>query len=684
MSEAMGRQQQPGWVGRMAWWRPPVRGPQAQPPTLGTVVGGYRLERRLGEGGQGTVYRARRGGRLYAIKLLSLASPQWAWRELEVRLRLRCVGELAVEGHGLWPHSAPSFLYLVTPYVRGRSLYAWAQWKNPTARQVACVVLAVARQLVKVHRAGVVHRDVKGANVLVRREDEQPVLVDFGVSTYVGAPEITHPWGLPGTRHYRSPEALRFRRERAGDHSPARASDDLWALGVLLYWLLTGGYPFDTDVADEGTLANVILQHEPEPPHACNPRVPRALSELCLRMLEKRFEARFADAGTLGTALEVVLAEADATWDVPLCEVWGPEGATTPQEEGLDWGDWQDKARRLVESARRYARRGRPLPFDEASTLARTPGAAAPGGSGASPAASPAPPPPRTGLLPRRTLALGALAVGLVGLFVLLRSPLSSSSERGSLVTSEVVSRPVMAEVTKSGQEVASTVEPPEGGRGAVPAARATTPAPVAPATPRKDGTRVRTPDLASTPRQQKQQRKQSPVFDTVGRTCTLVWVAGQLACASPEAQVRPPPDTRATPRAPPPEDCPPGSVETMKEVGGLRIGAKQNLLFIINGEPIFKIHTVRPGQEATLDAGEHWGKFPSHTLYMGQLLFGEGRVYGHFTRARTPDGRTFSVCLELYDIPNDERGVEMMPGSRPGAAIINFSVDLKAVKRFE
>jgi serine/threonine-protein kinase len=286
---------------------------------------------RLGEGGQGTVYRARRGGRLYAIKFFPLELDDWAWRELEVRLRLRRMG-MKMLGCGLYPHTRPRFVYLVMPYVRGRPLYTWARERNSTARDAARLVLEVARQLVGVHAAGVVHRDVKGANVLVRQKDGRPVLVDFGVGTYVGAPEITHPLVLPGTRHYRSPEALRFRRERAGEHSPARTSDDLWALGVLLYWLLTGSYPFETSDprADEGALADVILKEEPEPPHMRNPRVPRALSELCLRMLEKSPQARFPDARAVCAELEAVLAEADGTWDVPLCELRGDAAETSP------------------------------------------------------------------------------------------------------------------------------------------------------------------------------------------------------------------------------------------------------------------------------------------------------------------------------------------------------------------
>ncbi|MCY1074636.1 serine/threonine-protein kinase [Archangium lansingense] len=684
MSEAMEGQiaAERRWVAKWPRWAE-REWEDAGPPASGTVVDGYRLERRLGEGGQGTVYRARRGGRLYAVKFLPLDSPDWAWRELEVRLRLRRVGSLAVESHGLWPHKAPRFLYLVTPYVHGRPLYAWAREKNPTARKGAWVVRWLARQLAQVHAAGVVHRDIKGSNVLVGKKDGRPVLVDFGVGTYVGAPEITSPLGLPGTRHYRSPEALRFRRERAGEHSPARASDDLWALGVVLYWLLTGGYPFDTEDVDEGALADLILKHEPEPPHVLNPRVPRALSELCLRMLEKSPEARFVDAEALGAALEAVLAEADAAWDVPLCEQWGPDDATTPQETWLGWGDVRDKARRLLAYARRYPRRGRPEPLAEASTLARSPEDTPPGASRAPQGEGP--PSPRPRLVSWHALAWGgaALALGLVGLLFLLRSPSGPAPEQ-SAPTSEVTSASTIQRVTESGQEVARVAKPPEGDAGAAPR-KAPTPAPVAVATPRKDGTRVKTPKQASTPRQQTQRDTQGSLLDAAGKTCVLVWAAGQLACASPEPQLRPVATTSA--RLPPPAECPTGSVETMREVVGVKnFGGRGGAEFLIDGELLSRQYiTVRPGQMVTLSMYEAFGKLPEDTVYSGQLLFGEGRVYGRFTQARTPDGLTYSVCFDLDDAATDgERGVWMEPGSRQDAAIIYSSVKLRSVERFK
>ncbi|WP_309894053.1 protein kinase domain-containing protein [Archangium sp.] len=684
-----------GWTRRRGPRRKAEREPvDTRPPALGTRVGGLRLEARLGEGGQGTVYRARRGGRLYAVKVLSLELTERAWRELEVRLRLRRAGAVKLLGCGLWPDQKPRFLFIVMPYVRGRPLDTWAGTNNPTAREVARLARELARQLARVHRAGVVHRDVKAANVLVRRADGTPVLVDFGLGTYPGAPAITHPLALPGTPLYRSPELLRFRREYGGsERYQARASDDLWALGVLLYWLLTGSHPFDVEEAgaDEGTLANVILRGEPEPPHVRNPRVPRALSELCLRMLEKSPEARFPEAEAVGAELEAVLAEADGTWDVALCETWGPDEATTSARERLGLADWRDKEERLRRHARLHPRRGRARPLAEASTLGPSRDEPAPEVTEARPAsppetqeapptsppetqeAPPSAPAPRAGSRLGRAVAWGCivLTLGLVAWWAVSVWP-STSGPGAPRPTPEAGSTPTMPEVKKLG-EVARTDEPPEGDAGAAPS-RAPTPAPVARATPREDSTPMKPSKQApSTPKTQ-----QKP-WSTATRSCLWVWTAGQLACVATEAQVRPTP-----PPPPPPADCPAGAVERMKELGiPLEGGRRLSPPVEFPGVEYREYTTVRPGAGATLLNPGPWGKLPAHTVFSGKLFIGETRVYGYFTQAHTPEGRTYSVCMRLNTMVDKENGIPREPGTgQHSAKVRNWYLGLEAVER--
>jgi eukaryotic-like serine/threonine-protein kinase len=294
----------------------------------GTDVRGFLIEGKLGAGGFGTVYRARRGGQLYALKFIHRkAAGGWAKREVDILMRLAHPNVVGFEGCGFWPDDTREHLVVIMVYVEGRRLDVWAQEENPDARAVAQKVLSVGKALAAIHRQSVVHRDLKEANIIVRSSDGEPVVVDFGVAGGPNTPRVTRDVLPPCTLEYRSPEAWRFLHEnvrRLDVHYQPGPADDLYALGVILYWLLTGRYPCVG--VTEAEQAEATLHHVPEPPHVVNPRVPEAISALCMKLLEKQPENRYPGAGAMGLALEAELARAN----------WPGRMATTASTTGSE------------------------------------------------------------------------------------------------------------------------------------------------------------------------------------------------------------------------------------------------------------------------------------------------------------------------------------------------------------
>ena len=349
--EGPGRRQQP----------PPAPGP-------GTRVAGYEVEARLGAGGYGTVYRARAGTSRVALKFLPLeSSGGWEEREVDVLRRLKHPHVVRLLGYVDWPEDEPGFRVLLMEYVDGLPLDEWARRHNPSPLEVVELLLALLEALEAVHASGVVHRDVKASNILVRASDGQPVLVDFGAGAYTGAPTLTTSVLPPGTPEYRSPEAWDFFRRHVGEagvrYEPTPA-DDLWAVGIQLYWVLTDRLPFTG--RDFLAIGTAVLNEQPVPPREHNPWVPEALGRVCLRMLEKSPGARYADAREVHAVLSALKAKADASWHEPLFEPHAPHNATTGPMGRLAEG--QDLLMRLSRLARQPPRRGA-VSTEEASTV---------------------------------------------------------------------------------------------------------------------------------------------------------------------------------------------------------------------------------------------------------------------------------------------------------------------------
>jgi ABC-type amino acid transport substrate-binding protein len=259
-------------------------------------------------GGMGVVYRAyhRRLKRVEAVKVIRaghLAGPQ----ELA---RFRSEAEkMAALAH---PNIVPVYYagevdgqpYLAMKWVDGGNLRKRMDQSRGSFREAARLLALVARAVQYAHERGIVHRDLKPGNILLD-EQGQPYVADFGLAKCLapapgtaGAEPQTQSGAIPGTPRYMAPEQTVAGMELT-------AAVDTWALGVILYELLTGRPPFRG--AGPLETLELVRSRDPEPPRRLNPAVPRDLETVCLKCLEKEPARRYASAADLADDLELWL-----------------------------------------------------------------------------------------------------------------------------------------------------------------------------------------------------------------------------------------------------------------------------------------------------------------------------------------------------------------------------------------
>jgi serine/threonine-protein kinase len=268
------------------------------PPADGTpqvVAGPYRVAQFIGAGGFGCVYQAvdQRLEKLVALKVLSSERSRTPSAIKRFRAEALAASHLshpnivAVTDFDVLPDGRP---FLVMEHVMGETLAQVLARRSvlpplPAARvaQGICGALSAA------HVQGVVHRDLKPANVMIGPDEENLVVkvLDFGVAKLALTPEsesLTGAGQLLGTPAYMAPEQVR------PSIGPLDGRADLYALGIVLYEMLTGATPFAGRPPTDVLLAQVM--EEPQPPSAHRPDVPRALEAIVLRATRKRPEER--------------------------------------------------------------------------------------------------------------------------------------------------------------------------------------------------------------------------------------------------------------------------------------------------------------------------------------------------------------------------------------------------------
>ncbi|MFO0844625.1 MAG: serine/threonine-protein kinase, partial [Gemmataceae bacterium] len=248
-------------------------------------LGHYRLVRVLGQGGMGMVFEGEdpKLGRAVAIKVMQ---PSLARKPgMKERFFREARAAAVLEHDNIVPifhlDEQGGVPFLVMPFLRGVTLEDWLRRHGGSAPVATALRLAadIAAGLAAAHEKGLVHRDVKPANIwLDASAGDRARLLDFGLARLSeGGDQLTQPGALVGTPSYMAPEQAR------GDAVDARA--DLFSLGVVLYRLCAGRLPFAGN--DPMSVLIALAMEDPVTPRSANPAVPEGLSALVMRLLEK-------------------------------------------------------------------------------------------------------------------------------------------------------------------------------------------------------------------------------------------------------------------------------------------------------------------------------------------------------------------------------------------------------------
>ena len=276
-------------------------------PTKGVRIGStfadrYRIVDELGRGGMGIVYKAEdlRLQRTVALKFLPPELTQDEEAKERFVLEARAAAAISHPNictiHEIDEHEDQT--YIAMEFVDGKSLRDLTKKETIPVAETLDLAIQVAGGLEEAHKKGVIHRDIKSANIMVTSSGQAKIM-DFGLAKVSGGALITQEGVTMGTVAYMSPEQAR------GDKVDSRT--DIWSLGVVLYEILSGQLPFWGD--KEASILYSIEHREHKPVRAFNPDIPAELVAVIDRCLQKKSAARFKSAGDIVLELKRYLSD---------------------------------------------------------------------------------------------------------------------------------------------------------------------------------------------------------------------------------------------------------------------------------------------------------------------------------------------------------------------------------------
>lgn len=263
--------------------------------------GDYEFLEELGHGGMGVVYKARQCSLHRVVALKMLLGGQFAGKvalgrfraEAELAAQLQHPNIVAIHEIG----EQDGLPYFTMDFVPGHSLVDLVRDHPLPARAAAGYVQTIARAIHYAHEQGVLHRDLKPSNILIDAFD-QPRITDFGLAKRLtgSTSDLTVSGQALGSPNFMPPE------QAAGKHKTSGPTSDIYGLGAILYYLITGRPPFMAE--NVSAAVRQVLENEPVSPRVLNPGVPRDLETLCLKCLQKEAKQRYATAAEVADELE--------------------------------------------------------------------------------------------------------------------------------------------------------------------------------------------------------------------------------------------------------------------------------------------------------------------------------------------------------------------------------------------
>lgn len=267
-----------------------------QLPEIGSSLDGYEIIRLLGKGGMGAVFVARKDDVDYALKVIitedesALARFE---REAQAVAKVDRHPNIVKIHHFKRGGHLP---YLVLDLIDGHGLEDDLKpGECMDFGAATSLIIKLADALNYVHNQGILHRDIKPANVLIRGQDGEPLITDFGLAKGKDSEALTRTTDFIGTPHYMSPE------QAGSEHDKVGPTTDIWALGAMLYEMTTGERPFPGQTIMQ--IVRNILMKEPIAPRKHNPEISEDLETVILKTLSKESLFRYKSASAFADDL---------------------------------------------------------------------------------------------------------------------------------------------------------------------------------------------------------------------------------------------------------------------------------------------------------------------------------------------------------------------------------------------